>query len=90
METSSTAAFRHRQNQDGTWDSICLRCFLTVVTVSREADLAKAEKSHHGCVELMRDAGYAQNGRNPARRPQARTRGEEPCGDGAGLTGDLG
>jgi hypothetical protein len=40
------SAFTHRKNQDGTTDSICRRCFVTVVTASREEDLDRAEHTH--------------------------------------------
>lgn len=40
------SAFTHRQNHDGTTDSICRRCFATIVTAPREEDLDRAEHSH--------------------------------------------
>ena len=52
METYSPTTFRHRHNRDGTWDSICTKCYLTVQTAIREEDLAGAERSHD-CMELM-------------------------------------
>lgn len=52
MGTSSAASFRHRHNPDGTWDSICMKCFLTVKTAAKEDDLEKSEKSHD-CMELL-------------------------------------
>ena len=41
-----TKRFVHRENRDGTFDSICPACFDTVATAAREADLAKYEKPH--------------------------------------------
>jgi len=38
--------FRHRQNQDGTYDSICRCCFATIATVRIENDLRRAEQEH--------------------------------------------
>lgn len=38
--------FSHRPNWDGTFDSICRECFVTVATAKREADLEKPEKMH--------------------------------------------
>jgi hypothetical protein len=38
--------FQYRNNGDGTWDSICLRCFLTVGTATSVADLAQLETVH--------------------------------------------
>jgi hypothetical protein len=36
----------HRENQDGSWDSICLTCFATVATALQELDLADADRLH--------------------------------------------
>ncbi len=52
MQTSSPVTFRHRRNRDGTCESICKRCYLTVETALREKDLAGAERSHD-CAELL-------------------------------------
>jgi hypothetical protein len=38
--------FPHRRNTDGSYDSICLRCLLTIANSRTEADLAKREKYH--------------------------------------------
>lgn len=38
--------FVHRENRDGTWDSICRVCYATVCTSPWEADLDRAEKAH--------------------------------------------
>lgn len=38
--------FSHRFNADGTVDSICHGCFLTIATATREADLEDCECSH--------------------------------------------
>jgi hypothetical protein len=36
----------HRRNSDGTWDSICKNCFLTIAHGRTESELAKSEKTH--------------------------------------------
>ena len=41
------AEYQYRKNQDGTFDSICLYCFLTVGTASRKEDLAGLEAAHN-------------------------------------------
>lgn len=46
MFTLITIAYAHRQNADGTTDSICRNCFATVITASCEGDLARAEHDH--------------------------------------------
>ena len=38
--------FAHRANSDGTTDSICKYCFITVCTSTWETDLAEAERAH--------------------------------------------
>ena len=38
--------FVHRENSDGTIDSICLICFLTVATAQTEPELVSVEASH--------------------------------------------
>lgn len=38
--------FLHRFNSDGTIDTICRECFITVATRSREADLERPESDH--------------------------------------------
>ena len=38
--------FSHRSNKDGTIDSICARCYLTVGTARNESELPKIEHSH--------------------------------------------
>jgi hypothetical protein len=38
--------FRHRHNDNGSYDSICIRCFATVVSSMAEERLEEAEKKH--------------------------------------------
>ena len=44
-------SFRHRENLDGTWDSICMRCYATAAHSHQEAVLALVELRHH-CDEM--------------------------------------
>jgi hypothetical protein len=55
---SPDRAFQHRTNPDSTFDSICLRCFHTVVTTDDE-DQLEALESQHRCSEadLWRSQG---------------------------------
>jgi hypothetical protein len=39
--------FRHRNNLDGTWDSICMRCYATAAHSHEQASLERAELRHH-------------------------------------------
>ena len=38
--------YPHRQNEDGTFDSICRKCFLTVARSSAEIGLKRDEAAH--------------------------------------------
>ena len=38
--------YRHRHNENGTIDSICVQCFATVATCNLEADLNRLERGH--------------------------------------------
>ena len=40
------AAFVHRRNKDGSFDSICPQCLLTIATCQTEDALAKIESAH--------------------------------------------
>ena len=46
MTTSALTKFAHRQNRDGTFDSICRGCFLTIATSQSEVDLGGFERGH--------------------------------------------
>jgi hypothetical protein len=39
-------SFAHRRNDDGSFDSICPRCFRTIAQSARESDLQIAEDGH--------------------------------------------
>ena len=47
MASQHPLKFTRRANGDGTIDSICRNCFITVATAQREADLDRAEHTHH-------------------------------------------
>jgi hypothetical protein len=38
--------FPHRQNGDGSFDSICSTCFVTVASAEKEGDLTPSELMH--------------------------------------------
>lgn len=46
MASPVQVGFAHRFNPDGTVDSICRQCFITVDSKKREADLAPSEHRH--------------------------------------------
>lgn len=50
VEDTDEVLYKHRQNKDGTFDSICLRCFRTVASAPNEESLNNIEPNHH-CSE---------------------------------------
>jgi hypothetical protein len=46
MAQSAALAFAHRDNSNGTTDSICRTCLATVANAFWEADLESAERNH--------------------------------------------
>jgi len=57
--------FPHRHNRDGSYDSICSRCFVTVATSYNEAELL-AHEQKHVCLE-----SWLQDAAKPPSRQQA-------------------
>lgn len=47
MPQTYTLQFLHRLNDDGTIDSICRECFLTVATAFSTSELEREERQHH-------------------------------------------
>jgi hypothetical protein len=47
MSQTHTVQFVHRLNADGTIDSICRDCFITVVTAVSESVLEREERKHN-------------------------------------------
>jgi hypothetical protein len=47
MSPLSRPDFPHRRKPNGTFDSICTQCFLTIATADTEAELKAAERAHH-------------------------------------------
>jgi hypothetical protein len=54
MSGSSLEPYAHRLNSDGSWDSICTHCFLTIATRPAEIDLEPEEKTHDCKVYVLR------------------------------------
>lgn len=50
MADTPRVPFPHRKNADGTYDSICRRCFATVAT-ERDLDDLLAQEAGHVCKE---------------------------------------
>ena len=65
MSAVRDAIFPHRQNDDGTYDSICTSCFLTVATARSEGELKALEKNHVCHSSLLAERGmYTDKLRN--------------------------
>jgi hypothetical protein len=43
--------YGHRENEDGTWDSICTVCFQTIMTKNGESGL-ESDEAAHLCAHL--------------------------------------
>ena len=56
MSTISSTAlgYAHRKNNDGTFDSICRRCFLTIASETSEPKLTDHEEVHQ-CEALAQE-----------------------------------
>jgi hypothetical protein len=52
MALQIAAFFPHRRNKDGSFDSICLKCFATVASHKTEEEL-EAEDKNHVCVSSL-------------------------------------
>ena len=46
MAIPAKPLFQHRHNESGLWDSICLSCFGTVVSLRDEGQLVPHERAH--------------------------------------------
>lgn len=46
MLSQTAPYFQHRWNSDGSYDTICLKCFITVANVRTEAELVEFDGEH--------------------------------------------
>ena len=69
--------FLYRRNEDGTIDSICPLCFLTVANVRSEAELDSREKRHE-CDPVLRALFESVPSMSTWFREEQSTRGSEP------------
>jgi hypothetical protein len=75
-------SFRHRENLDGTWDSICMRCYGTAAHSHERASLGSVELQHH-CNEtnwLYKEADGTAPLRTATGRRLSVMRGGLPAG----------
>jgi hypothetical protein len=50
--------YPHRRNEEGSYDSICRRCFATVVRGKAEAELQAYEAAHVCDLPMMMEHAY--------------------------------
>jgi hypothetical protein len=62
MPTLNNASFAHRPNKDGSFDSVCRRCYMTAARSDKEAKLESQELLHHCNQDMlaMREAAVRQ------------------------------
>ena len=60
MAYSREPFFPHRRNRDGSFDSICLDCLLTIASHKAENELVAAEKVHVCKTSLLSSTDPAQ------------------------------
>ena len=66
MNAAGDLEFAHRLNADGTFDSICMSCFLTIGTAENEPSLVGQEKIHQCNGNDVHTHLVAQNGETTA------------------------
>jgi hypothetical protein len=57
MAFQTVPFFPHRRNQDGSFDSICLTCFVTVASHKTEDALKELDKNHVCANSLLSQPG---------------------------------
>jgi hypothetical protein len=54
----NSTLYAHRQNEDGSYDSICPTCFATVAQSRAEAGLAEEEAAHACSPSFLAGCGH--------------------------------
>jgi hypothetical protein len=62
-----TPSFPHRRNKDGSYDSICPTCYITVARSRQEADLADRESAHICHSAFLAERGLFTPTKSPHR-----------------------
>jgi hypothetical protein len=57
MPNIAMTLYPHRRNRDGSFDSICPTCFMTVATAKTETELADADAKHICESALLAERG---------------------------------
>jgi hypothetical protein len=53
MSFQLPAFYPHRRNKNGSYDSICLKCFATVAANKTDDELAELDKRHVGSDSIL-------------------------------------
>ena len=64
MTQTHTLQFVHRLNEDGTIDSICRECFVTIATAASNGELEREERKHRcdpWLLELYKKREHREN-----------------------------
>jgi hypothetical protein len=64
MARTANLVFSHLRNDNGTVNSICLKCFSTIATKGTEADLADSEAAHE-CSGFNQGYSLRPEGKRP-------------------------
>jgi hypothetical protein len=57
MTFQTAPFFPHRRNKDGSFNSICLKCFATIASHMTEEELKEFDKNHIGANSLLSKRG---------------------------------
>jgi hypothetical protein len=57
MAFQTAPFFPHRRNKDGSFDSICLKCFATVASHMTQEELKELDKTHVCTDSLLSQRG---------------------------------
>jgi hypothetical protein len=71
VSQTTRTAFPRRQNPDGSFESICSQCFVTVATSLIEARLQRAESEHECKGFDLRRMYWTEHERQPNRERRA-------------------
>ena len=52
------ALYPHRKNRDGSYDSICPKCFTTIARSKAEAELAAFDRGHFCDSSFLAERGH--------------------------------
>jgi hypothetical protein len=63
----SKAEYPRRRNRDGTWGSVCTKCYMAIGRCATEDKLAEMEKSHVCYSSFLAERGGLSDTAEPVR-----------------------